>query len=416
MAGSRAGAERRIEAFRALYRRHYGFVWQTMQRFGVLPALVDDAVQDTFVVAFRRLDDLVPAAATRWLYGIARRIASNYRRAQRRVARKQRVLTEQTSTAARSTAPQDAVLELDAFLAALTPIDRELFVLTQLEGMTGPESAELLALNPSTAYDRIGRLRRRFCEHLGERAPRDVLLAARRKRPNASARGWAVLLPRLGTSWLARWATLAAWPKLAWIGAPIVAVALLGARPPDKPSPAIARASSSPDRGAEEAEAQASTVRPDPAPAPATLPVPPTTTIAPQRAVAPAVSTRRRPQVEHTPEAAREPVAAPAGESSLARHNRLLRAAVDDLRAGRVAASLAGITQHQNEFSDSPLADARTALHVEALCASGRPDAARARATELLRADPRSPVRGRIERSCAGASVDPRAAGQEEDR
>ena len=74
--------------FRTLYRHHYGFVWHALHRFGVPMARVDDALQDTFVVAYRRRHDFSGGSCKAWLYGIARRVASNERRAAHRSARR----------------------------------------------------------------------------------------------------------------------------------------------------------------------------------------------------------------------------------------------------------------------------------------------------------------------------------------
>ena len=65
--------------FRAFYRDHYGFVWAAVRRFGVPPAWVDDATQDAFVVAYRRHAEL-RGSPRPWLYGIAFRVVSDYRR------------------------------------------------------------------------------------------------------------------------------------------------------------------------------------------------------------------------------------------------------------------------------------------------------------------------------------------------
>lgn len=49
----------------------------------VLPAEVDEVVAETFVVAWRRLDD-VPVVALPWLLGVARAVSANVRRTARR--------------------------------------------------------------------------------------------------------------------------------------------------------------------------------------------------------------------------------------------------------------------------------------------------------------------------------------------
>ncbi|MBL8945782.1 MAG: sigma-70 family RNA polymerase sigma factor, partial [Myxococcales bacterium] len=64
-----------------IYREHVEFVWAVLRRLGVDEADVEDAAQDVFVVAHRRLGEFEGRAAVRtWLYSIALRVASNRRR------------------------------------------------------------------------------------------------------------------------------------------------------------------------------------------------------------------------------------------------------------------------------------------------------------------------------------------------
>ena len=70
-----------LEQFHALYRGEFAFVWAAARRLGVPPGAVDDAVQDVFVTAYRRLDQLRFEVSPRaWLYGVTRRVASRYHR------------------------------------------------------------------------------------------------------------------------------------------------------------------------------------------------------------------------------------------------------------------------------------------------------------------------------------------------
>ena len=60
------------------------FVWRTQRRLGVRPADADDAVQEVFVVAARRLGDIENGRERAFLFGIAARVASTRRRTLRR--------------------------------------------------------------------------------------------------------------------------------------------------------------------------------------------------------------------------------------------------------------------------------------------------------------------------------------------
>jgi RNA polymerase sigma-70 factor (ECF subfamily) len=67
--------------FRALFEAELGFVWNTLRRLGVAERDVEDVAHETFVVVSRLLDDYDPARPLRpWLFAIARRTASDYRR------------------------------------------------------------------------------------------------------------------------------------------------------------------------------------------------------------------------------------------------------------------------------------------------------------------------------------------------
>lgn len=386
--------------FQALYRRHYGFVWHAVRRFGVVPALTDDAVQDTFIAAYRRWDELAMPSAKAWLYGIARRVASNYRRADHRASRKRGALAVATTVTQTPATPPDVVLHLERFLDALPPVDRELFVLSEIEGMSGPEAANALELNVSTTYSRVQSLRRRFRESF---ADGDVVVrAAREERPRATAHGWALLVPQLGLATTsATAAPLLAWGLVAKVSAVALPVAMAiglsvtrSERAPQVPGAAPAIAEVAP-----------------PAPVPVVIASAQPTIAAPQAVPVPVVAPVQRPEVRSPTRAAATPVV-----PSLGRDNQLVRDASDRLRDGDAEGALAITDTHAREFPKSALADARAALRIEALCALGKTAQARGEARVLSVAHGNSPVLARVERSCAGASVESSDAGQATDR
>jgi RNA polymerase sigma-70 factor (ECF subfamily) len=68
----------RNEGFESLFRDHYAAVRGYALRRAPRD-MAPDVVAETFLVAWRRLDD-VPADALPWLYGVARRVLANARR------------------------------------------------------------------------------------------------------------------------------------------------------------------------------------------------------------------------------------------------------------------------------------------------------------------------------------------------
>jgi len=72
------------ERIRGLVTEHYAFIWRLMRRLGVSAANAEDAAQDVFIVADRKLRAGWPSNERNFLYAIALRVAANRRRAQRR--------------------------------------------------------------------------------------------------------------------------------------------------------------------------------------------------------------------------------------------------------------------------------------------------------------------------------------------
>ena len=81
---SAASERERATRLRSLLDQHFDFVWRNLRRLGVQEADVDDAAQEVFVVAARKLDQVVPDRERSFLIGTALRVASTYRRSSRR--------------------------------------------------------------------------------------------------------------------------------------------------------------------------------------------------------------------------------------------------------------------------------------------------------------------------------------------
>lgn len=160
--GVRHGAP---EPFAALYQQHAGMVRRALRQLGVQPSQLDDAVQDVFVVLHRRIDEFERGRKLEnWLWGIARGVASGYRRSQRRRDRLHASLPapEGPGLPERGVARREAAAILDEFLGSLDADKCAVFVLSELEGRRGPEIAEQLHVNLNTVYARLRAARQRF--------------------------------------------------------------------------------------------------------------------------------------------------------------------------------------------------------------------------------------------------------------
>src|SRR5690349_6787345 len=68
------------DGLRALFDTHLAFVWRSLRRLGVPPAATDDAAQEVFLIASRKLGDIELGRERSFLFAIALRVAANARR------------------------------------------------------------------------------------------------------------------------------------------------------------------------------------------------------------------------------------------------------------------------------------------------------------------------------------------------
>lgn len=154
-----------VVSFESVYRQHFASVWRVLRRLGVPEAQLDDAAQDAFVVVHRRLPESDCGSAPRsWLYAIAVRVASEYRRRNRRRPTEALpdVLLDPGPSPAQQSELNEAVQLLHALLNELDEAKRTVFVLAELEQLTVPEIAEVLGVNHNTVYSRLRAARKRF--------------------------------------------------------------------------------------------------------------------------------------------------------------------------------------------------------------------------------------------------------------
>ena len=172
---------------RLLFDSHLAFVWRNLRRLGVPELQVEDAAQDVFLVVHRRWDTWSPTRSTveTWLFGIALRVARNYRRSQQRrlawfaSSTGHEALQEApaaTDGPAEILARREAAAVFERALAALDEPKRAVFLLVDVEQLAVPEAASLLGTNLNTAYWRLRKARLAFRRALERiRAKEDAL-------------------------------------------------------------------------------------------------------------------------------------------------------------------------------------------------------------------------------------------------
>lgn len=153
-----------------LSREHVKFVARSLRRLGVTESDVDDAVQEVFIIASKKVDTIVEGAERSFLYGTAMRVAANARRVERRAeSRRLEAVTEREQVGVDTGPSAEELLDrryaretLDAILETMTIEMRAVFTLFELEEMTRAEISALLGLPMGTVGSRVRRARDHF--------------------------------------------------------------------------------------------------------------------------------------------------------------------------------------------------------------------------------------------------------------
>ena len=153
-------------SFEAVYKQNFRGIWRTLRRLGVADAQLDDAAQDVFIVVHKKLRTFRGGSLRAWLYAIAVRVASDYRRG----AARQRTTDLSAATTIADARPDpsqhsesaQSVRLLHDLLNRLDDKKRAVFVLSELEQLTVPEIAQALNINVNTAYSRQRAARQQF--------------------------------------------------------------------------------------------------------------------------------------------------------------------------------------------------------------------------------------------------------------
>jgi RNA polymerase sigma-70 factor (ECF subfamily) len=153
------------DAFAGLYDRHVRPVY--WQAYSVVrdPDLAEDVTQDVFVTTWRRIRSITPVDGSilPWLLVTAKYTAYNAaRKEQRRAADG---LDRDLAGGPGADAEVESALvqaEIDKAVAALSPVDQQLYALCVDGGATYEQAAQELGVSHSVVRNRIHRLRTRL--------------------------------------------------------------------------------------------------------------------------------------------------------------------------------------------------------------------------------------------------------------
>jgi len=155
--------------FRAIYDAHFDFVWRSLRRLGVREPDVLDLAQKVFLTAHFKLPEFEGRSQiSTWLFGIAQRVASDYRRS---ALIRREISTDNAELDAVASWHEDFSTESDArrraraaeaILNKLPEPQRTVFVLFELEEMSGQDIATLLNVSVGTVRSRLRLAREAF--------------------------------------------------------------------------------------------------------------------------------------------------------------------------------------------------------------------------------------------------------------
>ena len=165
------------EALDVLIERHQAAVHRYIRSIVRQPADAEDALQETFLAAWRAAGSFRGEGSARpWLFAIARHASA--RQFRRRVGEPADTtpldeLGRQAGWGAEENPEalamrRERLRTLSDALDALAPEDREVIVLRDLEGLSGEEAARVLGLELPALKSRLHRARLRFAARLRE--------------------------------------------------------------------------------------------------------------------------------------------------------------------------------------------------------------------------------------------------------
>ncbi len=150
------------ERFELLYRELYAPISGYVMRRSDSAEDAAEAIAETFVVLWRRLDSCPSGDEARpWLFGVARRVLANQRRGERRRTALAERLTHALDSA-QAFVPAGSDGRVARAFAALSASDREVLALVAWEELTREELAVALGVSRPVARLRLHRARRRF--------------------------------------------------------------------------------------------------------------------------------------------------------------------------------------------------------------------------------------------------------------
>ncbi|MGW0805690.1 RNA polymerase sigma factor [Nonomuraea sp. NPDC002799] len=156
--------------FEEIYGSSYGPLLGYALRRCPDPDDAADVVAETFVIAWRRIEEVPTGDEARlWLYGVARKVLANQRRGERRHERRTAALRAELAASPLVAEPPDAdPTHVGKVFRTLSDDDRELLTLVAWERLDPGQIAKTLGVSRNAVRVRLYRARKRFARGLAE--------------------------------------------------------------------------------------------------------------------------------------------------------------------------------------------------------------------------------------------------------
>src|SRR5215471_838493 len=175
----------RATRIKALVEAHFDFIWRSLRRLGVPPADADDAAQEVFLVAARRLDRIEVTRERAFLFATAMRTASTFRRTVRRHPEDPSPALEDYQASGLNPEEESDLLRarsiLQSILDAMPIEQRSVFILAELEELESPAVAEILEIPVGTVHSRLRSARQAFAGAARRLAARESFARSARR-------------------------------------------------------------------------------------------------------------------------------------------------------------------------------------------------------------------------------------------
>jgi RNA polymerase sigma-70 factor (ECF subfamily) len=154
--------------FREIHDAYFGFVWRYCANRRVPPMAIDDVVQEVFVVVHNRLASFEGRSSLKtWLAGIAHNVVRGYvRKPGNRTGTD--YLDDEVQLLAPGWNPAEALERkaaielLHQLLDKMSDVQREVFILNEIEQLSSVDIAEVLGVNENTVRTRLLAARKAF--------------------------------------------------------------------------------------------------------------------------------------------------------------------------------------------------------------------------------------------------------------